>query len=51
MISTVQGVGFIDYDIDSYVEKLESVIKKKLKMYNLLSRKVDNFKKYLKEED
>ena len=51
LISTVQGVGFIDYDIDSYVEKLESVIKKKLKMYNLLSRKVDNFKKYLKEED
>ena len=51
LISTVQGVGFIDYDIDSYVDKLESVIKKKLKMYNLLSKKVENFKKYLKEED
>ena len=48
LISTVQGVGFIDYDIDSYVDKLESVIKKKLKMYNLLSKKVENFKKYLK---
>lgn len=51
LISTVQGVGFIDYDIDSYVDKLESIIKKKLKMYNLLSKKVENFKKYLKEED
>ena len=41
----------MDYDVDSYVDKLEAVIKKKLKMYNLLSKKVDNFKKYLKEED
>jgi len=41
----------MDYDVDSYVEKLEQVIKKKLKMYELLSKKVTNFKKYLKEED
>ena len=41
----------MDYDVDSYVDKLEVVIKKKLKMYELLSKKVQNFKKYLKEED
>jgi hypothetical protein len=37
----------MDYDIDLYVKKLEGVIKKKLKMYNLLSRKLDGFKKVL----
>lgn len=34
----------MDYDIDLYVKKLEGVIKKKLKMYNLLSKKLDSFK-------
>jgi hypothetical protein len=41
----------MDYDVDSYVDKLESIIKKKMKMYTLLTKKVENFKKYLKEED
>lgn len=49
LISNIQGVGFMDYDVDNYVDKLEVVIKKKLKMYNLLSKKVENFKRYLKE--
>ena len=47
----IQGIGFKDYDVDWYVDKLEVVIKKKLKIYELLSKKVQNFKKYLKEED
>jgi len=44
----VQGVGFVDYDIDAYVDKLETIIRRKLKIYNLLSKKVDTFKKNLK---
>ncbi|EAR84592.2 kinesin motor catalytic domain protein (macronuclear) [Tetrahymena thermophila SB210] len=51
LISKVQGTGFIDYDIDLYVKKLETVIKKKLKMYNLLHKKLDTFKKHLQEEE
>lgn len=51
LISTVQGAGFIDYDIDSYVEKLQKIIKKKLKIYSLLSTKLSTFKKNLDEED
>ena len=51
LISKIQGVGFMDYDVDSYVDKLEGIIKKKMKMYTLLTKKVENFKKYLKEED
>ena len=34
----------MDYDIDLYVKKLETVIKKKLKMYNLLSKRLEKFK-------
>lgn len=44
LISNVQGVGFMDYDIDLYANKLDSVIKKKLKMYNLLAKKLEHFK-------
>lgn len=51
LIAKVQGVGYVDYDIDSYVEKLEGLIKKKLKIYNLLSKKLDSFKNALQEED
>ena len=34
----------MDYDIDMYVKRLETIIKKKLKMYNLLSSKLNTFK-------
>ncbi len=34
----------MDFDIDVYVKKLEGVIKKKLKMYNLLQKKLETFK-------
>ncbi len=30
----------MDYDVDAYVEKLETIMKKKMKMYTLLSKKV-----------
>lgn len=49
LISKIQGVGYVDYDIDSYVQKLETLIKKKLKIYNFLSQKVEGFKNALKE--
>ena len=51
LIQNEQGVGFMDYDIDLYVKKLEYIIKKKLKMYNLLSKKLEVFKHNLKEEE
>ena len=51
LISKIQGVGYVDYDVDSYVDKLEQVIKKKLKIYTILSKKLDKFKSSLKEED
>ena len=47
LISKVQGVGYVDFDVDSYVDKLQNFVKKKLKMYNLLAKKIDHFKKCL----
>ena len=47
----MQGVGYVDFDVDSYVDKLQTVVKKKLKMYNLLVKKIDHFKKCLGEEE
>ncbi len=34
----------MDYDIDNYVQRLETVIKKKLKIYNFLNNKITDFK-------
>jgi len=51
LISNVQGIGVVDYDIDSYVQRLEGVIKTKLQMYSLLDKKLAKFKKHLKEEE
>lgn len=47
LISNVQGIGVVDYDIDSYVQRLEGVIKQKLQMYSLLDKKLAKFKYYL----
>jgi kinesin family protein 2/24 len=44
LISNVQGVGVVDYDIDSYVEKLEAIIKNKLQIYTILDKKLSKFK-------
>lgn len=44
LISEVQTIGFMDYDIDNYVETLDSVLKKKFKIYNLLNKKLEKFK-------
>ena len=40
LIQSIQGVGIVDYDVDGYVSNLELFIKKKLKIYNLLNRKL-----------
>ena len=38
LISKIQGVGFMDYEVDSYVDRLENIIKKKMKMFLTLER-------------
>lgn len=40
LIQSIQGVGIVDYDVDTYVNNLELFIKKKLKIYNLLNKKL-----------
>lgn len=46
MISKIQGNN--DYDIDTYAERLSKITKKKLKIYQFLDQKIDNFLKILK---
>ena len=40
-----------DYDIDDYIDKMETVVKKKLDLYKNLYGRIQNFKKHLKEEE
>lgn len=51
MISKIQGEGYADYDIDTYIEKLAKMTKRKLKIYQFLDQKVEQFMKALKDED
>lgn len=51
MIAKIQGEGYADYDIDTYIEKLSKMTKRKLKIYQYLDEKVEQFMKVLKEED
>ncbi|CAK56910.1 unnamed protein product (macronuclear) [Paramecium tetraurelia] len=51
LIQSIQGVGIVDYDVDTYVGNLDAFIKKKLKIYNLLNKKLLVFKTHLKEEE
>ena len=44
LISNVQGIGVVDYDVDAYVQRLESVIKAKLHIYSTLDKKLSKFK-------
>jgi len=44
LISNVQGIGVVDYDVDAYVQRLESVIKAKLQIYSTLDKKLAKFK-------
>lgn len=38
-------------DIDGYINRMESVVKKKLDLYQNLYGRIQKFKKHLKEED
>ncbi|EAR91066.1 kinesin motor catalytic domain protein (macronuclear) [Tetrahymena thermophila SB210] len=49
LLTDCQKDGFMDCDIDSYVKKFESIVSKKLLMYNLLQQKMDTLKKMRNE--
>lgn len=40
-----------EYEIEEYVSKMSKVIERKLQIYKLLNGKLQEFKKYLKEEE
>eukprot|EP00357_Protocruzia_adherens_P016998 CAMPEP_0115029864 /NCGR_PEP_ID=MMETSP0216-20121206/37323_1 /TAXON_ID=223996 /ORGANISM="Protocruzia adherens, Strain Boccale" /LENGTH=717 /DNA_ID=CAMNT_0002406667 /DNA_START=134 /DNA_END=2287 /DNA_ORIENTATION=- len=51
IISNVQGVGVLDYDIDDYVKRMEVLIQRKLKVYKDLYSKLQDFKADLQDEE
>ena len=40
-----------EYDIDGYITKMETVVKRKLDLYQNLFGMIQKFKKHLKEEE
>lgn len=51
MISNVQGVGSVEYDIDEYVGRMERIVARNIEIYGDLQRRLTKFKKHLKEEE
>jgi kinesin family protein 2/24 len=51
LISNVQGVGSVEYDIDEYVQRMERIVARNLEIYGDLQKRIVKFKKHLKEEE
>ena len=51
LISNVQGIGNVEYDIDEYVNRMEKIIQRNIAIYTDLQRRMNRFKKHLKEEE
>jgi kinesin family protein 2/24 len=51
LISNVQGVGSVEYDIDEYVSRMERIVGRNIEIYSDLQRRINKFKKHLKEEE
>lgn len=51
MISNVQGIGSVEYDIDEYVSSMELIIQRNIEIYSDLQRRMQKFKKHLREEE
>ncbi len=40
-----------EHDIDSYISEMETVVKKKMELYQNLYGRIQRFKSFLKEEE
>lgn len=40
-----------EYEVEEYVDKMGHIINKKLEIYRMLNNKLQEFKKYLREEE
>jgi kinesin family protein 2/24 len=44
-------MGTDDYDIDDYVNRMEKIIERNLFIYGDMQKRIQKFKKHLKEEE
>jgi len=50
-INLIIGVENDEYEVEEYVDKMGHIIDKKLEIYRMLNNKLQEFKKYLREEE
>lgn len=51
LIDIAQGEGSVDYDIDTYVSRMEQIVQRKVAVYSALLDKLIDFKRHLNEEE
>jgi hypothetical protein len=51
LIDIAQGEGSVDYDIDTYVSRMEKIVQRKVAVYSALLDKLMDFKRHLSEEE
>ena len=60
LITNVRGVGDVQFDMEVYAKRLDSIISQKINLYQGLKKKIDsykyfiifnNFRRHIKEED
>jgi len=51
LITNVRGVGDVQFEMEAYAKRLESIISQKIGLYQGLKKKIDLYKQHIKEED
>jgi kinesin family protein 2/24 len=51
LITNVRGVGDVQYEMDAYTRRLDFIISQKINLYQGLKKKIDVYKRHIKEED
>jgi kinesin family protein 2/24 len=51
LITNVRGVGEVQYEMEVYAKRLDSIITQKINLYQGLKKKIDSYKRHIKEED
>ena len=51
LLQQIQGEDVIDYDIDSYAQRLDEILQRKQHLITLLQRRLKSFRRHLKREE
>jgi len=51
LITNVRGVGDVQFEMEAYAKRLDNIINQKIHLYQGLKKKIDVYKKHIREED